>query len=673
MKNLLVISVLLLFANHTSIAQNFKFGKVSEEEVLQKEHPQDPSANASILYRETKTEFQYSQDTGFYMVTDIYERIKIYSKEGFDWANVTVDLHKSSNGGEDKIGGLRGNTYFMDSSGKMQEEKLRNDGIFEEKSSKYLTQTKFTLPALQEGCVIEYKYTITSPFIFNIDEYKFQETIPVDNVKLVFSSPEYFVYNTHQRGWVPYRVEKDGYERTISFNETTTSTSGFGRTGREMETRNVKFKEHINTVEIQNVPAMKEEAYAGNINNYATALQFELNYIDFPGSPIKTYSTTWDDVSDRIYSVDSFGDELRRSNYFEKDVDALLSGVTDSREKLVKIFEFAKNKMTWNNYNGYFTNVGVKDAYKKGSGNVADINLMLVAMLRHAGINASPVLVSTKNHGIPLFPSMNCFNYVIAMVEMNGGQMLLDATNKDGEIGILEPKILNWQGLAISKNGEPFFVPLRSVSPAVQSTMVNVDLSNNMNVKGSSQSRFTGNYALQYRSHFKNAQEDTQRKELEKEYINTELSNVKFGNLEKPYEPVSLQYDFEVLDAVEEVSGKYYFSPLLFMAATENPFKLEERNYPIDYSFPTKNRYIVSINIPEGYKVESIPESSAFSLGENTGSFKYAIAQTANKLQLTVELAINEAYIAAADYGNLKKFYELLIAKENEKVVLSKV
>ena len=85
-----------------------------------------------------------------------------------------------------------------------------------------------------------------------------------------------------------------------------------------------------------------------------------------------------------------------------------------------------------------------------------------------------------------------------------------------------------------------------------------------------------------------------------------------------------------------------------------------------------KNRYIVNIAIPDGYSVESLPESTVFNLGENTGSFRYLISQNGNKLQLSVEFSINKSFIAAEEYGNLKKFYELLIAKENEKVVLSK-
>ena len=328
--------------------------------------------------------------------------------------------------------------------------------------------------------------------------------------------------------------------------------------------------------------------------------------------------------------------------------------------------------MNWNGFNSFYTYEGVKTAYKKGSGNVADINLMLVAMLRHANLEANPVLVSTKEHGIPLFPTRNGFNYVIAAVDLPQGTLLLDATNKDAEIGVLKSNILNWQGRVIKKDGTSGWVSLSSIVPAVKSAMVNVEIKPDMSVAGKAQSRFTGNYAFQYRTEFKGLNEDAQRKAIEKNNNQAELSNLHFENLTTLGQPVSLEYDFEALDAVEDVAGKLYFSPMTFMATKETPFKSETREYPIDYGYPMKNRYIINIALPDGFKVESLPENAVFNLSENTGSYRYLISQVGNKLQLSVEFAINKSLIAAEEYESLKKFYELLIAKENEKVVLSR-
>ena len=667
--NIFLILCVLFFANN-SVAQNYKFGKVSKEELLQKEHPSDPNANAAVLYRETKTEFQYTQDAGWYMVTDYLERIKIYNKEGFDWANITIDLYRGE--GEDKLLGLRGSTYYME-DGKVKEVKLRNDGIIKEETTKFLSQTKLIMPDLREGCVIEYRYTINSPFIFSIDEFRFQEKIPVDKVEVLFKTPEYFVYKNHQRGWVPFKVNSSTRERSMSFRQTTRNLTAFSGNGiPQTSTREVKFKEHTYTVALENVPAIKEEAFIGNLNNYTTALQFEMSYIDVPGSPIKSYATTWEDVSKSIYRADVFGGELERKNYFENDINKLLENATKPIEKVALIFSHVLTKMNWNGYHGFYTQEGVRTAYKKGSGNVGDINLMLVAMLRHANLNANPVLVSTKKHGIPLFPTRNGFNYVIAAVELPQGTLLLDGTNKNAEIGVLKSNILNWQGRIITKEGNSDWVALRSQVSAVKSTMLNAEITPDLSFNGKAQNRFTGNYAFEYRTEFKALNEDSQRKILEKGVSPAEISNLNFENLNVLGKPVSLDYDFEFRDGIENVADKLYFSPLAFLVTKANPFKPETREYPIDYGYPMKNRYIVNIALPEGYKVESLPQDAVFNLGENIGNYRYLISNMGDKLQLSVELSINHAFIAAEEYVNLKKFYELLIEKENEKVVLSR-
>ncbi len=662
----LLFSILCLATFSTSLAQDYRFRKVSKEELLQEEHPINPEANAAILYREIKSEFQYSEGSGWYLVTDYFERVKIYSKEGFDWANVTIDLYKGT--GEDKITGLRGYTYYLDSKEKIQSVKLEKDGVFNQETTKYLSQTKITMPDLREGCIVEYTYTIKSPFINNIEAFRFQEKIPVDKVNVVFKSPEYFRYKTHQRGGVHYNVATTILDRTMSISNTERDEDMRMKT----TLHQVNFKEHSHEINLENVPALKEERYAGNINNYTSALQFEMDYMDNPSGGMKTFSTTWDAVARNIYKVDSFGPELERSNYFEKDIDVLLSGVSNPEEKAARIFSYVLNKMNWNNYNGYFTNEGVRSAYKKGTGNVADINLMLVAMMRYANLEANPVLVSTKSHGVPLFPTLNGFNYVVAAVEFPQGTLLLDATNKDAEIGVLKPEIINGEGRMVKKDGESSWVSLRSIIPAVNSIMLNAEINSDLALKGKAQSRLTGNYAFHYRFNYKHLGNEAQRKALETQMPQTELSNLQFENLSNLKAPVGLKYDFEAFDYVERIAEELYFSPLIFMTTQENPFKSDTREYPIDFGFPLKDRYIVNIDLPEGYMVKYLPEAVVYNLGQNMGSYRYAISEVGRKLQVSVELSINQSFIAAEEYGNLKKFYELCIAKENEKVVLSK-
>src|SRR5690606_28666683 len=141
-----------------------------------------------------------------------------------------------------------------------------------------------------------------------------QEEIPVNKVNIVFRSPEYFKFQTHRRGWLPFNLQTSNKERKIYFHERTRDLSSFSDMKSESRKREMKFQENGYEINLTDVPALKKEAFAGNINNYATAIHFEMSHMDFPGQAVKTYASTWEDVSKNIYKVDSFGPEVERTN-----------------------------------------------------------------------------------------------------------------------------------------------------------------------------------------------------------------------------------------------------------------------------------------------------------------------------------------------------------------------
>ncbi len=669
----IILSFLMLFTGiNIATAQDFKFGKVSKEELQEKSHPLDPEANAAVLYRESKSSFNYTQENGFMITTEVFERVKIYNKDGFDWANKEVSVYKASNRNKEEVTGLKGYTYFLDENGKVDDVKLKSDGIFEEKVSKYRTVKKFTMPALKEGCVIEYRYKVKSPFVSNIDTFMFQETIPVNKVSFRFAAPEYFNYNPHQRGWIPFQIKKDGRQRTMNYRYTRSNLETGSVIGNTVN-QEVTFQENISEVEITDMPAIKREAYSGNLNNYTTSLKLELAYTRFPQSPLETYSTDWEAVSNQIYKAESFGDQLHRTGYFEKDLDQILANATGGNEKAILIFEYVKSKMNWNKYQGIYTDEGVKSAYKDGVGNVADINLMLTAMFRYAGLDANPVLVSTKSHGIPIFPTRNGFNYVLSSVESNGTVMLFDASDKSSEPNVLNDKLLNFQGRIIRENGSSNWVALVPKKPANEAYMISSKISPEGLVSGSVKSQYSGNLALDNRHRYNSLSASEIESEMEEDYGQVEMSETRLENGADPYKPLKLDFSFETEDYLEDIDGNLYLSPMLFFSMDENPFKQEDRKYPIDYGYPQKEKYMISIDVPEGYKVESLPESVNAVVGERMFGFKYLCSESNQKIQLLAEFSINTSFIGAENYTDIKDFYQFIIDKEKEKIVLSKI
>ena len=150
----IITTVLLLVALNLQ-AQNFKFGKVSKAELAEKVHPKDSSANAAILYKKESIRFDYRKGDGFTQVRTIHERIKIYNKEGFNWATKKVRLYNASGQSREDLYKLKAYTYNL-VDGKVKDDKLKNEGVFDEELNKYWKTKTFTMPNIKEGCIIEF-------------------------------------------------------------------------------------------------------------------------------------------------------------------------------------------------------------------------------------------------------------------------------------------------------------------------------------------------------------------------------------------------------------------------------------------------------------------------------------------------------------------------------------
>ena len=171
------LSLLLLFITNVT-AQEFKLGKVSIAELEQKVHPKDSSAAAAILYKKGKTRMEYDENYGFVIITEVETRIKIYKKEGYEWANQNVWYYNESDFKE-KVSFSDAVTYNL-VDGKIEKTKLKSDGVFDEVLNKLRAQKKITMPNVKEGSVIEFNYIIRTPSDRMIREWDFQTSIPVN-------------------------------------------------------------------------------------------------------------------------------------------------------------------------------------------------------------------------------------------------------------------------------------------------------------------------------------------------------------------------------------------------------------------------------------------------------------------------------------------------------------
>lgn len=654
--------IILLFSLAFKIhAQNFELGKVTKAELEEKKHPLDSSASAAILFKKARTTFKYKVNKGFVSYTDFSIKVKIYKKEGLSWANFKIPYYVGYETLDDESVVIsKAITYNLE-NGKIIKDRVLQKGAFIEDVNEFWQNQSITFPNVKVGSIIEFNYILKSQNLSVLPDFQFQYEIPVNVAEYTTEIPEFYIYKGIKNGFVDISTDEVIENASQSFDD------------EHKQTVFMSYNQIKSKYSVKNVPALINEKFVNNINNYYGKIDHELETIRMPHEKPKQLATTWGDVSKSIYSDKQFGGELDKFNYFANDVKPLVENLNTSQEKAIKIFEFVKNRMAWNGKYGYYTKKGVEYAYKEKTGNIAEINLMLVAMLKMAGIEANPVLISTRENGIALFPNQSRLNCVIASAIIDGKLVLLDATDKLSNINVLPLRDLNWYGRLIQKDGTSSEVDLTPKTISKDYVNLIAKISDNGEINGKLKEQYFDYNAFNFRDKNSNLSKESYLEALEKKHNNIEVNEYDVSNKTELDKPVIETYSFRHNNSVEIIGNKMYFSPMLFFAQTTNPFKEEIREYPVDFMYPNEDKFLISITIPEGYTVESIPAPVAFAFKDNLAGFKFNISNTDKQIQVSATLDINTSVISPEDYSDLKIFFAEMIKKQSEKVVLKKI
>ena len=295
-------------------------------------------------------------------------------------------------------------------------------------------------------------------------------------------------------------------------------------------------------------------------------------------------------------------------------------------------------------------------------------------MLRLAGVEANPVLISTINHGIPVFPGRTVFNYVVAMIDIDGKLILLDATHKYTTQNILPLNALNWTGRLIKADGTSQEVNLLPSIPSVVNCNVMAKIDASGKITGDFRSRKTNYEAYSYREKFAQTNTDNYIERIENSYNGVEISNYEVKNKnEDLLEPVDESFSFQSVNHTEIIGKEFFINPMLFFTMNKNPFLQENRKMPVYFGYPTQKKYMINLEIPEGFEVESIPNGINLSAGNGALTFKCFLAKNDNRIQIAVQTEFKKTIVSAEDYSMLKDFYQKIVDKEKEKIVLKKI
>ncbi|MGE4288427.1 MAG: DUF3857 domain-containing protein [Salinivirgaceae bacterium] len=644
-----------------------KFGKLSKDEIDLRVYDKDTAAVAIVLCDFGTSDFTYSDNSGLMYLYKRNIRIKILKKEGYHKANFEIPIRKKY----DNPGRIRGLTFNFD-EGKTEKVKLENNQVFTDDINKYWDLIKFEMPAVKEGSIIDVEYSILSE-LYDIRNWNFQDDIPTLYSEYRVTIPEYFHYKQLEKGYIPID-EKSTNNRTV----TQTGTENQRSTGLVTTSRVQNYNFSYNVTDYffisKHVPAFYEENYMTSEKNYITSIEFELGSVKWPNRPVKNYTNTWEAINKELLFDTDFGNRINGAGFL-KDKLALIESLNPNPEaKIAAVYDLIRNGISWNGRYSIYSFDNNK-AWNEGSGTVGDINLLLVAALKRLGFEANPVLLSTRTNGLihPAQIILDQFNYVIASVLIDNKTILLDATDRHTPAGLLPERCLNGQGRQIDKNGGSW-VDLLPASTHRKSYQTIFTIEPDLSLKGNIIEKHEGYSALENRKDMQNYNStEAYLEEYQKRFQTFSLELDSVSGVAQLNEPLYLSYSFETDVPVDAAGNLLMINPILIGKTQTNPFKLPERAYPVDFSFPRTTTYMGTITIPDGYAVDNLPQNKRMILPENKAAFIYSIQHSGNNITILTKFDINKVTFLPEDYENLKLFYNQVIEAQAEDIILKKL
>lgn len=632
-----LILIFLFFVSQNLFSQESK--SVDKSFFDNKNYQKYLGENAVVEYEIGYTYFYYRKDEVI-LINEVSTRIKILNTDGFDYATVQIPLYRNRYNKE-FVSVSDAFTYNFE-NGKVVKTEFDYNNQFLEHAVGNHWFASFTMPNVKVGSVIEYKTIVFSPYLDDTPEWFFQREIPVKYSRFTFEAPAGIRYIQYIKG----------AEKIKTFD-----------------------KKGKNVFYANDIPAMKNEGYVSNIDNYrASVVHYFSGYRD-KTFKIKEFAGNWEDVSKLINEEAKYIEILKNSYFTKFKTDQLLNDKTfvNDKEKIIEILNYVQNNIQWNNIVSLKTNNDLNKAFDIKKGNTAEINLVLISMLRHAGFKANPIILATKQKGISYIPHPDAFNNVIVGVEFNNEVLLLDGSSKFSTLNVIPLINTNWYGRLIREdnsskeiNLEPTIESKRTVNSYLN---FNVD---NKSLNGTIRDVYTNYEAFLLRDKFQNLTEEKIKKALENKY-QIQIDSLSVSNLDQNNDNLIEFYKFKKDDAFEMFGDKIYFSPAFIFEMTSNIFKQEVRNYPIDFSYPNKNSFSITYNIPEGYVLESLPKNRKIELESKVFDVNWSFVNDSKRILFKLNVNYNKAMIDSNEYDNIKRAFEELIKFMDEKVVLKKV
>ncbi len=647
----ILFSVLLTALQTLLIAQNTEniFGAIKKEEIQMQSCTYDPTAEAVVLFDIADARFE-DRSYAFEIVYERSSRIKIFNESGLKWATIEIPFYQKGRICEE-IQELEAFTYNVE-DGSLTRTSLNLKTCYVEKKNDYWSVKKFAMPNVKPGSIIEYRYKLRSQYLFEFRDWTFQAEIPV-----IYSR-----FSTRMIPFYQYVWQLQGAEKLDSYQE-------YDEGGLQSSKGKIKYKNIRAEFVMKNVLAFKVEEYLTTPDDYIIKLNFQLSKIIYTDGSFLDVISTWPELVKKFLYEPNFAGYIKKSESMASktfNLDAL--STKSATERFDTVINYVKSNYKCNIYDGKYTSQSVTDFTKEKQGNVADVNLFTIGLLNAVGINAKPVLLSTRNHGKiqTEYPFVDAFNYVVILADIDGKPVLTDATNVNCSNNRIPTKCINGSGLIIQKDLTEW-VPLQPQTISKIRSTIGLNYENG-NFKAKVQTSAFEYEAVALRDRFGN---DTKvlKKHLERKGYQIEDDHIRITNASATKSPYNYSFETDYKPLI--MSDKMFVSPFLAESLIENPLKQISRTYPVDMIYKLHNSFTSQIQIPFGYKIEKIPVNR--NIDNDLFQMDYTVTQVNDKMMVSLNYLFKKTVYNSSEYENIKSFFAEIVNKGTEKFVFTKL
>ncbi|MDR1861100.1 MAG: DUF3857 and transglutaminase domain-containing protein [Bacteroidales bacterium] len=630
-------------------AFTFEYGKVTQYELNFTDYPLAPDAEAVMIYENGDYHFTTDHQRGrFELVMVKSLKLKILKQAGIKYAGFEIPLY-ADNSDPERLSAVEGTTYNME-NGNMSKASLERRNIFEEKRDGRHVVMKFAMPDVREGSVVELTYTVTTPYYFNMREWSFQYSIPVLHSELRYRAIPYYEYIYIAKGVAQLKMEQKLLNNELQFG-------------------NLRYKELQYKISLDSIPAFCDEDFIASVNDYRISLNFQLATIYRPDGNKQRIMSSWPEICNELLKHDKFGKYMKAAEIAATSIVNSL-GINDKSdiEKLQIITHYVRQNFSWDGQTSCFASMKAPDFLRQKTGNSADLNLFLAAMLRAARLDVSPLALSTREHGLvnPEYPFIHMLNYTLPQVAVGDSTILLDATDPWLGYDELPARCINVLALQVKDNAETWH-EIRQKQHASTEKSFHISLApETARITAGVNVSAYGFDAWEYRWKCKGNYEHLSEMLQKEDETVTGVSVTGWNDTEKP---VTFSYAVTATPAKDDADG-IYIRPFLNQSLTANIFRQATRTLPVDLITFKAGRYHSIIDLPDGYTAGFLPEKTGFS--NKLMDFGYEARINGRQIEVTGYYLFKQNVYSAREYPVIKIYYETVVKKFNEEIVIEK-